>query len=433
MRTLWMLLTLLVAVGCAEDDPNTQPNTPSDDYTHITGEITADTTWTADTTYSLDDLIFVSSGTLTIEAGTTVLGQPGSALIVTQGGSIDVQGTASAPVVFTSAQEEGSRRRGDWGGVVLLGSAPINVPVGRVEGIDASDDRGLYGGSEADSSCGKLRYTRIEFAGFSIGADNELNGLTLGGCGSGTDIDYVQVHMGDDDGVELFGGTAGIKHLLVTRAADDSIDWDEGWQGKLQFVIVQQEGAEGDNAIEADNLEDNNDAEPRSNPTIYNMTLLGSNDPGAEQRAMTLRRGTAGKLGNVVLQGFPREAIDIRDTSTVSLLEAGDLDCQSMMFFQIGADGQSWFADESENDDDGGFDELAFFSSVGDHVFGTDPMVAQPYDVNAPDFSVAAESPAASGVAPPSDGWFDDTAAYVGAIEPGGMDWTVGWTAYPRN
>src|SRR5690606_10551433 len=217
---------------------------------------------------------------------------------------------------------------------------------------------------------GRLHYARIEFAGYTIGADNELNGLTLGGCGSNTDIDFVQVHMGDDDGIEFFGGTADVKHAIVTRAADDSVDWDEGWQGRIQFLAIQQEGAEGDAGFEADNLEDNNDATPRSMPKIYNATMIGSDDPAADQRAMVIRRGTGGEIFNFVITGFPKEAIDIRDAATVALIDGGELSFGGLLVFDIGADGTSYFAEEmGEDDDDNGFDEGEYFMENEANMF----------------------------------------------------------------
>ena len=446
---LMLLFTVaLVAAGCGDDEENTNPDamgditgdTPSDGVDgveeFVSGEIAEDTTWTSDTTYILTDLVFVTGGTLTIEAGTQVLGDGGSALVVTQNGQIDAVGTADNPIVFTSSKEAGTRRRGDRGGVVLLGNAPINVPAGQIEGIEASDNRGSYGGSDAADNCGTLKYARIEFAGFTIGADNELNGLTLGGCGTETDIDYIQVHMGDDDGIEFFGGTAGIKHAVVTRAADDSLDWDQGWQGRIQFLVIQQEGAEGDNGWEADNLEDNNDATPRSNPTIYNVTMAGSNDSAANQRAMTIRRGTAGQIFNVLMTGFPNESIDIRDEATVELINNDQLLFGNLIFHNIGSDGENYFSAEmGEDDDDGGFEESEYFEQpeVGAQ-FGVDPMLPDPYNVEAPGLVPPAESPAAMGAAnPPSDDFFDVSATYIGAFEPGGEDWMAGWRAFPND
>jgi hypothetical protein len=294
------------------------------------GEIAAPTTWTADKTYTLTGHVFVRS-TLTIQAGTRILGKAGSSIVVTQDGTIDAQGTADAPIVFTSASPEGSREAGDWGGVVLLGRAPINVDGGneKIEGFADTETRTGYGGDDPAHNCGTLKYVRIEFAGYELAPDNELNGLSVGACGAGTELDYVQIHKGADDGIEFFGGTASIKHLLVTQADDDSIDWDYGWVGSAQWVIAQQSGLAGDNGIEADNQKDDNDAEPRSNPAIWNLTLVGSNaGPGGaakSQKGMTLRRGTAAEIRNALIVGFADAPYNIADEATVAQIDAGEL------------------------------------------------------------------------------------------------------------
>ena len=437
--TRFAMPTLLaVAIIAACGDEVTTNQTVDDPFT-FSGEIASDTTWESGNTYTLADLTYVTNGaTLTIEPGVTVVGDSGSALIITRGASIDAEGTASEPIVFTSSKTAGERRRGDWGGVVLLGSAPINVPSGQIEGIEASDSRGAYGGSQAASSCGTLRYARIEYAGFTLGPDNELNGLTVGACGSGTTLEYIQVHMGDDDGIEFFGGSANLRYAVISLAEDDGLDWDEGWNGNVQFLVVQQEGAVGDNGFECDNLEDDNDATPRSAPTIYNATLVGSNDPDADQRGMNLRRGTASTLRNVIVMGFTKEAIDIRDAATVANAENGDLSINNFLFYQIGEDGESYFSDEpvdgSDDDDDGGFVESDFFTDeLFENHFGVDPELADPYNLTAPDFVPAAGSPVGMGFAT-SPGGFFETADYIGAFEPGASStWMDGWTAFPAD
>jgi hypothetical protein len=403
----------------------------------VTEEITADTTWTADQPVELADLVFVThNATLTIEAGTQILGDAGSALIITRGARLDAQGTAATPIVFTSSKTVGERQRGFWGGVVLLGSAPVNVGTGQIEGIDASDTRGAYGGTDSSSNCGTLRYVRVEFAGYTLGADNELNGLTVGGCGSGTTLDYIQIHMGEDDGIEFFGGNADLRHAVISRPADDGLDWDEGFSGRVQFLVVQQEAAVGDNGFEADNLETNNDATPRSQPTIYNATLIGGNDTAAAQRAMTLRRGTAGEIWDILMTGFGEGSIDIRDTATVNQIDQGNLSLGALLFFHMGPDGSTYFpAETGDGDDDGGFDESAYFhDSNRDARFDQDPKLGACFNLDTPNFIPAADSPAADGVVPISDGWFDTTADYIGAFQPGATStWMDGWTSFPEN
>lgn len=323
------------------------------------GDISADTTWSADTTYILKGKVFVTGGaTLTIEPGTLIRGDVGSALVVATDGSIDAQGTADAPIVFTSSKDT-QAEKGDWGGVVLIGQAPINVDGGtdRVEGFESGEEgKVTYGGDAADGSCGTLRYVRIEYAGFALLPDNELNGLTVAGCGSGTELDFIQVHRGQDDGIEFFGGRAGIKHAIVSLPDDDGIDWDYGWQGKGQFLIVKQDANNGDKGFESDNNGDAPDATPVSSPELWNMTLIGSNDPGAvkDQGGMHLRRGTAGSMHNAIVAYFKSFAVDVDGKGSVENAEAGELSIENSYFYGNGGD-TNWpadfdVADGEEND-----------------------------------------------------------------------------------
>lgn len=403
----------------------------------VKGEIKESTTFASDKTYVLKNLVFVlPPAVLTIEAGTTIKGDRGSALIVARGAKLSAVGTASAPIVFTSNQPVGQRNRGDWGGVVLLGRATINVTGGEnnIEGIADTDDRGKYGGTDDEDSSGTLKYIRIEFAGFELTPNNELNGLTCGGCGRGTVLDYIQVHRGADDGIELFGGTVDLKHVVITLPNDDGLDWDFGWRGRAQFVVVQQEAANGNNGYEADNNADNNTATPMSKPTIYNATLVGSDaDPSATadtQRGMVLRRGTGGLLYNHVVIGFSKTAIDVRDDATVANTASGDLMVKNSLFFSNGAND----IDFPQSDiGPGSFDEDVFFKAqTMTNQFGTDPQLGAPFNLTAPDWLPAAGSVAlSSGATPPSDGFFDTSATFIGAF--GAVNWAAGWTAFPEN
>ncbi|HEU5058725.1 MAG TPA: hypothetical protein VFU21_19465, partial [Kofleriaceae bacterium] len=310
------------------------------DIVTVDADITANTTWTADKTYILATHVFVRGATLTIEPGTVIEGENDSSLVVTTSGRLVAEGTASDPIVFTSSQPKGGRAAGDWGGVVLLGLAPINVEGGSevIEGFDAGTEGIEYGGDDASHDCGSLEYVRIEFAGFELSTDNELNALTLGGCGSDTHVDHVHTHMGADDGVEFFGGTASISHLVVTQPDDDGLDWDFGWSGGAQFVIVQQNAVVGNHGFESDNNENDNDATPRSNPTIWNVTLIGSDaEPGAAgktQGGMMLRRGTAGSINNAIIAYFADWAVDVADFATVEQAQGDSLAIHYSCFFQ---------------------------------------------------------------------------------------------------
>jgi hypothetical protein len=430
--------------GGSGSSSDTCPAIKDREETLVDSEIKADTKWSCDKLYILTDLIFITGdSTLTVEAGTVVQGDSGSALISTRGSKLVTEGTKDAPVVFTSSADVGSRVGGDWGGVVMLGSATINVTGGenRVEGIEATDDRGLYGGDADEGSCGSLKYTRIEYGGFELSIDNELNGLTLGGCGSDTSISYVQVHRGNDDAIEVFGGAPQLDHIVMTGNADDGLDADLGNQVKVQFLVLQQDPIAADSAFEWNNQTDGDvDADPRSMPTVYNATLIGTNDAAGVQNGMVLRGGTAGIIRNSIITGFPVSGVDVREVSTVAGTDVDPLilTVENSLFFDNGPNGDTFEiepTDGTTNDDDGAFVEEDFFTDAARHnVFDEDPKLGDAFSLTAPDFVPAASSPAKDGAAtPPNDGFFDTKAKYMGAFEPGGDDWTEGWTTHAKN
>ncbi|MFV8749571.1 hypothetical protein ACNOYE_03345 [Nannocystaceae bacterium ST9] len=395
-----------------------------------------DTIWETGNTYRLTNVVHVENGaTLTIRSGVRVIGEQGSALVVVRGARLESRGTEFEPVVFTSAQPEGERLPGDWGGVALLGRAEVNQANAVLEGLtDAS--RAGFGGTEDDWSCGVLEYTRIEFAGFALKLDEELNGLTLGGCGSGTIINHVQVHYGKDDGVEVFGGSVDLQNVVITRAQDDSLDWDRGWRGDAQFVAIQQD-VEGDNGLECDNFKEDNEAAPRSAPRLYNVTLIGSGDPAGSQRGATFKEGTAGTIRNAIFLNHPVESIDVKGPSTVVQLQDETLSVRNSLFFAAGAAGDHFFPtpteESADEDDDEGFDEATYFmASTQANTFAIDPQISSASDPAAPGW-VPMATLTEIGVKPPGDGFFNEAATYPGAFAPGTAPWTENWTAYPEN
>lgn len=401
----------------------------------VSGSLRGEQVWTSDKMWVLDGIVYVEAGArLVIEAGTVVQGRPGSALLITRDARILARGTAVAPIVFTSSVAAGKRQAGDWGGVVLLGNAPVNSADAQIEGLDAGDTRGMFGGSDVSDNCGILEYARIEFAGYEVYANSELNGLTLGGCGSKTIIRNVQVHRALDDGIEIFGGTVDMRHILITGAADDSLDWDMGWTGRVQFMQIQQYAGMGDNAIEADNREGAYQVEPVSEPTLYNVTLQGMNSDEKYQRGMTLRRGTGGHFHNMIITGFSGEAIDIKDIETVARIEEAKLSFGGLLISDIGVNGSRFFAEElGEQDDDGGLDEAIYLSPSAS--FNDSPQFLMPNKREAsPDFRIAASSAAKdNAVAVPQGEFWDEAANYRGAMRPGASPtWADGWTAFPE-
>ncbi|MDX1692383.1 MAG: hypothetical protein R3208_01385 [Ketobacteraceae bacterium] len=401
----------------------------------ISEDILQDTRWEAGKTYILDRVIYVESGAdLTIDAGVTVQGKPGSALVITRGSRLFARGTRARPIVMTSAREPGSRAPGDWGGLVLLGSAPVNNSNLHIEGLDPTDPRGLYGGVTEMDSCGVLEFVRVEYAGFEVYAGNELNGLTLGGCGSQTEISHVQVHLPLDDGIEVFGGTVDLKHILVTGPGDDGLDWDLGWQGRAQFVIIQQHRDRGDNGFEGDSNSERPGALPASRPVIFNATLIGGFSDSKSQRGMLLRHGTGGHFANILLTGFSTESIDIRNRETVKNLAGNRLRFESILMFDIGANGRQFFAPEDgKADDDGGFAEASLFENREDIRLDVNPGFGfSVRDSMNPEFSPQGNKVVdLFGTSPPQDDFWDQDATYIGALPSSAKtNWLNGWTSY---
>jgi hypothetical protein len=376
--------------------------------------------------------VFVENAALTIEAGTRIVGNGSTigTLVISQSGQIFANGRADAPIVFTSDQPAGSRGRANWGGLIINGDAPINVPGGTAFG---EGDTGVYGGSNPDDSSGVLRYVRVEYAGIEFSPDNELNGIAFQGVGRGTVAEFLQVHFNKDDGIEMFGGTVDVKYAIVTGIGDDSFDWTEGWQGRGQFWIAQQHGDDADQGFEADNSAENNDLLPRSNPTIYNFTLIGDPDfdQGAESdEGMLIREGTAATLKNGVILGFKEVGFNIDGDSTFSVAEQGGLVMENLVFFNNNPN----FAPDTEA-----------FATANPNIYVRDPMLRGAYDLTSPDFRPLPESPLVNGELaislPPNDGFFEP-ARFIGGIgtsrdanpdEPFNGNWLQGWTNFAPN
>lgn len=393
----------------------------------IGGTITGVRQLSADTIYTIEGLLIVDDGgELRIPAGTLLLGstdvQP-TAVIVRKGGKIFSEGTADAPVVFTSAAPVGQRNRGDWGGIVLNGQSLCNFPAGECVGEGNS---GEYGGTVVDDNSGRMVYTRIEFAGFEVSFGNELNALTMNGVGSGTELHHIQTHYGSDDGFEWFGGTVDLKYALATGISDDSFDYSTGWQGKGQFWIAQHDPNDADHGFEVDGNEDNFDATPLTNPTIYNVTLIGKGPngeggaAGESTRGMLLRRGTGGDIANAIIMGFGTSGFDVDNAETVARIGSGDFSVKSFIVFSN--------ANNFDTDSDG-IDEQAIFETAGWGNRVIDPDLANPFDRANPDFRPSAGSPATTGftAVPAGDSFFTDV-DFIGAVGPGADEWYKGWT-----
>ena len=418
----------LAATAAVSTDQAPPVNVPGIDkpVVVVTGEVSGTETWSSARHYVLRGAVFVRDGaTLNIEPGTRVVGESGSVgtLIVQRGGRLNAIGTRQAPIVFTSDQPVGSRARGDWGGIIINGRAPVNIEGG--EGVGEAET-GVYGGSDPNDDSGSLRYVRVEFAGTEFSPDNELNGIAFQGVGRGGTYEYIQVHMNRDDGLEWFGGTADIKHAVVSNAADDSFDWTFGWTGRAQFIAVHQRSDDADWAIEADNNEFNNNLLPRANPQIYNMTICGDPDrnEGAESvRAVLFRRGTAVTFRNFLITGSKNLGLQIDGGATLAQVSNGTT--------QIGA-GVIWGPATPLHPSVAPLVASGRFPGV---VVGADAGLSlECFNHEQPDFRPTGIATLAGGqlapIQPPNDGFFE-AVTFIGAVGPF-EDWTAGWTAYPQ-
>ncbi len=344
MKELKRLAAIMMAVvamvafsGCGDDDPDDPTPPPVDDnYPGFTpdgddnftitkvdiggeevwrliGTINRNFTMDGDTKVLINGGVFVADGaTLTIEAGTEIYGDANSSspsfLSVLRGGMIDADGSSSDPIIMTSSKElagvTGDPASGDWGGLVVNGEAEINTG----EVAEGEGGTGAYGPGEGnapvnDGNSGTIRYVVLKYAGRIVGVDNELNGFSFNGVGTGTTIEYIQSWAGKDDGMEFFGGRARVKYAVSTLSDDDSFDWTDGWQGYGQFWLVVQDGT-GDHGIEADNNGDDNTAAPYSDPRIANVTLYGGGGESTGDGGMLLREGTKAMIWNAVVTGY---------------------------------------------------------------------------------------------------------------------------------
>ncbi|TWR29369.1 hypothetical protein FPZ43_10460 [Mucilaginibacter pallidiroseus] len=457
--------TLLFGACSKKDaviDDTTPPvvTTPSNTVS-VSGDITTNTTWTADKIYTLSGFVYVTNGaTLTIEPGTIIKGDKATkgTLIITRGAKIEAVGTADKPIVFTSSFAAGTRNAGDWGGIILLGKAPVNQGenVGIEGGLDAKGDAAKYiqyGGNVANDNSGTLKYVRIEYAGIPFSPDNEINGLTMGGVGSGTTIDYVMVYRSGDDAFEWFGGTVNAKHLLAIGSVDDDFDTDFGFAGKVQFGISQRyptvADVSGSNAFESDNDGSGSDKTPQTSAVFSNMTLVGPVIPtGAAttipsvnanyQHAAQIRRNSGESILNSVFAGFV-DGIYIDDSKVTTAASTSTNFTAGRLVFTNNIIGNiRTAANEVKGENKSLFEATlrannTFNSTLNASTLLTDPFKYSSDFANAgiPVFTVKAGSVAETGAAftnaKVADTFFERV-TYRGAM--GSTDWTANWTNF---
>lgn len=443
------MINSFTACNKTDDNSNNNTDTTTSNVVTLSGDITSDMTLSASKQYVLSGFVYVMSGaTLTIEPGTIIKGDKATkgTLVITRGGKIDAEGTATNPIVFTSAMATGARGAGDWGGVILLGKAPINPSGGeaKIEGglvpTSGGDENTYiwYGGTDENDNSGTIKYVRIEFAGIAYSPDNEINGLTFGGVGAGTTIDYVQVYRSGDDSYEWFGGTVNCKHLIATYSWDDDFDTDFGFSGSIQFGLAQRAKAiadvSGSNGFESDNDGSGSTNTPKTKAMMCNMTIVGPIASGSStsginanfQNAAQIRRNSAESIYNSLLVGFPIGLYidDTKGTATSTNADGDTLKFQNNIiagcptpfkYTSTWTNATTWFA--------------ATNTTTLDNV--EDVMISDPYKYSAavsntsgtPNFLLKAGSPALTGAVTVSG--MEDV-AYRGAFD-GSNDWTSGW------
>ncbi len=309
-----------------------------------------DRVFSADTVYVLTGLYYVEAGhTLTIEPGTIIKGDKASSgtLIITRDAQLFAEGTQQKPIVFTSYQAPGNRAPGDWGGIVLLGRAPVNkvdpLIEGGLVGGSCTGGAGTYGGNDPHDSSGIIRYVRVEFAGYRFQQDNEINGMTYGGVGDGTIVDHVQVSYSNDDANEWFGGTVNCKYMVDYGTTDDQFDTDFGFRGSVQFGFAYRDPDISDPTGQSNGFESDNDGsststdQPYTKATMCNMTLVGPEHTNADvggwigsfEYSAVLRRSTQESIYNSVIMGYPW-GMSVRDATTQGWASADSLQCRNL-------------------------------------------------------------------------------------------------------
>ncbi len=432
----------------------------------ITGDITASRTLFADTVYTISGFVHVANGaTLTIQPGTRIVGNYnvlGSSLFILRGARIMAVGTANAPIVFTSQQPVGSRKPGDWGGLIIVGNAPIsrsgNVTVegtGTVTGTTGGTNYSVTysGGNNLADNSGQLSYVRVEFAGFAPSDGNELNAFTFAAVGTGTKVDHLEALSGLDDSYEFFGGGLDGKYLVSYESGDDHFDMSEGFSGRLQFLIALQTKVltprSGAGTISSDPEGIENDgcagtgcdlgfnSTPLTIPLVANFTLIGRGDANTMSSSgdigMVIRRGVGGYYVNGVLGRWARAAISVRDPETQARVGTGDLVLSNILITEapvIFQAGQQAGVDAAANN-------ITLSTATSASLYASLPTT--PLNEGQINWAPAPSSPALSGglntfagkVATVA-GTFVTATGFRGAAGAGDT-WWQGWTFYAQN
>jgi len=428
---------------------------------NVTTNITSDTTWTSDNVYHMSGFITVVGATLTIEAGTVIksaagTGTDATALIISRTGKINAVGFPSAPIIFTAEADPmdgswGPENGNAWGGLIILGNAPINSDRNKnsfaegttitdtVEGIPEflSEASRVFGGTDPEDSSGVLSYVSIRFGGSELAQDAEINGLTLGGVGRGTQIDHIEVFANSDDSIEFFGGTVDLKYAVAAYGGDDGFDYDQGWEGRGQFWVyvggpVANSKFEPDNGGEHDGETSFNAGRNIGGGTIYNATYVGNGEDGA---ALRIRDNAYAVYKNSIFTGWPT-GIRIEADSGLRIPSNGEtvslIDITNNLWdFEVG---DLFHGDETDTLGAGGTnldDDEAFLADATNNNTVEAALlrgISRPADGGF-DPRPQSNSPALTNVLadfPEGDAWFTPV-DYQGAFSTDD-NWMAGWT-----
>jgi hypothetical protein len=371
--------------------------------TVLRGRIERSVTLKPTRTNVIDGVVVVASGaTLRLRPGTTVVAAAASALVVERGGRLIADGTPELPIVFTSAQPEAERRRGDWGGIVINGAAPVGASGLTTEPYDGT---GAFGGVDYTDSSGVLRCVRVEYAGFPTFGPDRLAAIGLRGVGSGTVVDRVQAINGDGDGIAVVGGSADAKRLAAVGCSGNGLTATQGWTGTAQFVLTLVRGDLASHTNAGIDLRD-------CPATVANATIVGG---GIGVRV----GGTSGRVNNLIAARCRRGGIESRDDATTEAVARGSVSIDGVMLF--------------ENGDGSNLDTnlRRALVSAGSTVLEVEPGLVNAYDETVPDLRPRADSAAISGAFRTPDDGSLEPAPYAGAFAPGdGPFWTDGWASF---
>ena len=442
----------------------------------LSGRINTDTTFRKANTYILKGLVYiVGNHTLTIEPGTVIKGSFSgadvAALIITRGSKIVAPGTATEPIIFTSAAP--NPQSGDWGGIVICGKASINTSYNgtnglyQVEGgIDNANGDGLAGSGDGtpattpndDDNSGVLKYVRIEYAGYAYQPDKEINSLTMAAVGRGTTIDHVQVVYAKDDAYEWFGGTVNCKYLIAYKTQDDDFDTDNGYSGKVQFGLAIRDSVIADisnsETFESDNNASGTTASPKTSAIFSNITSIGPRATTANigsslfRGAAHIRRNTAMSLYNSIILGWPRGVEIDASTGTSTALNIEDSSLRLRNITIAGCATNTRFSGTAGATitNDAAF--TTWFTNPyynNDLLANTsDAKLIQPFNYQAPDPTPFAGTNGNQKILSganfldakfASDAFFDKTVTFRGAVAPAGdlASWWKGWTKWNYN